>query len=105
MDSVVRLVSLRRLVVVSVLLGLPAAWWAWARADEAALRTAGFDAARDSLPQRYFTVRAREGLSPAAVARRMPPGAVVTRYIAPVAGGPDSVLLERYVYRAALIGR
>src|SRR5262245_18521469 len=94
----------RRTVAAIVLLGVPVGCWGNWKANEAALRSAGFEYARDSFPDRYFGERAPEGDSRAEVARRMPPGATVTHYIAP-SGGRDSMLLDRYVYRAALIGR
>jgi hypothetical protein len=73
--------------------------WGKGRADEAALAASGFDAARDTYPQAFFQARAADGLPPAAVARRMPPGATVERYLV-----REGYLLERYVYRRG-VGR
>lgn len=90
---------LRRVLIVAALpLALMGACHAKARADAAALATTGYVSGPGS-PTEYFAALASEGLTPAAVARRMPPPARIERYIAPLAGGPDSALLERYVYR------
>ena len=78
-------------------------WLAKAQADaaafDAALAAAGCGAARAVA---CFSERARAGLTPAEVARALPAPARIERYVAPVGGGPDSVLLERYVYRRGL---
>src|SRR5215211_1269761 len=74
------------------------ACYAKARLDEAALASSGYTPGRGS-PTAYFAAHASEGLIPAAVARRMPPPTRIERYVAPLSGGPDSALLERYVYR------
>src|SRR5512132_2178258 len=94
--------ALNRLLAASavVVAGLGACW-AKDRADIAALAAAGYRPGRDGPPQAYFTRCAREGAPPAVVARCMPAGASLERYVAPFGGGPDSALLERYVYHAA----
>src|SRR5262249_5803081 len=71
-------ISFRKKLFGLVLIGAPIVWLAKARADESALQSAGFNTSRDTLPDRFFNARAAEGLSPAEVARRMPPGATVT---------------------------
>jgi len=90
--------SRRALLIASLVLLVPGACYTKARLDDAALARAGYTPERGS-PEDYFAARAKEGLTPAAVARRMPPPTQVERYVVPLAGGPDSALLERYIYR------
>lgn len=88
----------RTLILAALPLALMSACYAKARLDSAALTSAGYSSGFGS-PTAFFAARASDGLTPAAVARRMPVPARMERYIAPLSGGPDSVLLERYVYR------
>jgi hypothetical protein len=66
--------------------------------DNAALASSGYSSRMGS-PTDYFASRALDGLTPVAVSSRMPVPARIERYIATLSGGPDSALLERYVYR------
>jgi hypothetical protein len=91
-------VARRALVIAAVPILAAGAWYTKTRLDEAALASSGYTPKRGS-PTEYFAARASEGLTPSAVARRMPPPARIERYVAPLSGGPDSALLERYVYR------
>ena len=90
--------SRRRLLFAGLSLLVGGAFCAKIRLDAAALASAGYAPERGS-PAEYFAALASEGLTPAEVARRMPPPSQVERYVAPLAGGPDSALLERFVYR------
>ena len=92
----------RRVVILApiiLIIALVGGFWAKGRADEVALRSTGFDVNRDTFPQAFFAARVRQGLAPSEVAQRMPRGATIEHYVAPVSGSPDSVLLERYLYR------
>jgi hypothetical protein len=77
---------------------LSAREWGAARA----LAAAGYRAERDGYVQTFFAARAPLGATPAQVAAAMPRPAVVERYVAPTSGGPDSTLLERFIYRRGL---
>jgi hypothetical protein len=92
------IMSRRTLVFAGLSLLAGGAYCAKVRLDAAALTSAGYAPERGS-PDEYFAALASEGLTPAEVARRMPPPFQVERYVAPFAGGPDSALLERFVYR------
>ena len=73
-------------------------------ADSAALASTGFREDAGASVQESFTACIRSGAVPAQVARCMPAGASVDRFVAPTSDG-DSVLLERYTYHAWGVGR
>jgi hypothetical protein len=91
--------SRRTLLVTALPLALMGGCYAKARLDAAALASTGYASGGGS-PEEYFSARASDGLTPAAVAGRMPAPAYIERYVAPLSGGQDSALLERYVYRS-----
>ena len=93
--SGLRRVALAALLCLAMLFAL---WLGYAKVNEAALRTSGYDKARDGNPDSYFDQFAKRGLSPESVAAAMPHPAEVQRYVVPVAGS-DSMLVERYMYR------
>lgn len=74
-------------------------------ADASALAAAGFLKHSGLSPQAYFSSCIRAGVKPRDVARCTPPGASIDRFVSPISGSGDSVLLERYTYHAWSVGR
>ena len=72
-------------------------------ANSAALSATGFRRDRGESVQEYFDTCIRRGAQPQQVAQCMPKGASVDRFISRTVDN-DSVLLERYTYRAYAIG-
>ncbi len=94
--------AMPRLLVSALVLAGAGTIYAWFQGPAWALARAGYREDRAGAPQAYFAARARPGSVPAAVAAAMPRPAAIERYITPVTGGSDSMLVERYVYRAGL---
>ena len=91
-----------RWLVAAVPLAFFGACFSKSAMDAAALSTSGYKPEVGS-PTRYFSTRARDGMSPEQVAAALPSPTRIERFIAPQAGA-DSVLVERYVYTSG-IGR